>query len=167
MKKIIPLLMFIIYLATAACQHDPKPKLIQHYSGNYEDTVQLNTVMANISNYAHYCTTRPFHTPINSYEIETTDLLELLNFPPDMTDGTMAGVRGYLGIQYRIDEYNDTIERTTHLYLTPVNAAGQDSILWDSNGKQFLYDLTTPCPKTCDTSSVLYKAFQKVWDLRS
>jgi hypothetical protein len=161
MKMIIQPLLFAIVLAAAACQSDAGSKDVK--SNNYQDTVQLNTVLANIANYAKYCKSRPFHTPINSYEIQATDLFEILNFPSAMTDGSLSGIRCYLGINVDSIIGNDTMG-TTHLYLTPINTIGKDSILEDASGKKFLYDLTTPCPKTCDTSSQLYKAFESVWN---
>lgn len=59
--------------------------------------------------------------------------------------------RAYIGL----DENN-----IIHLYLTPVNEEGMDVILTNpANGEQQVFDLTTPCPRTCDESSLLYTAF--------
>ncbi|MES2559648.1 MAG: hypothetical protein V4590_07915 [Bacteroidota bacterium] len=59
--------------------------------------------------------------------------------------------RAYLGI-----DANNMI----HLYLTPVNDDGVDVILTNpESGDQQVFDLTTPCPRTCDEASILYTAF--------
>jgi hypothetical protein len=59
--------------------------------------------------------------------------------------------RAYLGL-----DANNVI----HLYLTPVNDQGVDVILTNpANGAQEVFDLTTPCPRTCDEASQLYTAF--------
>ncbi|MES2781029.1 MAG: hypothetical protein V4651_14145 [Bacteroidota bacterium] len=59
--------------------------------------------------------------------------------------------RAYIGL-----DANNII----HLYLTPVNEEGVDVILTNpANGEQQVFDLTTPCPRTCDEQSLLYSAF--------
>lgn len=59
--------------------------------------------------------------------------------------------RAYLGL-----DANNVI----HLYLTPVNDQGVDVILTNpASGAQEVFDLTTPCPRTCDEASQLYTAF--------
>lgn len=159
MKKIISPLLIIICAAALACKSNEVPRGNGYYK--FVDTAQINTVKKNVMNYAAYCNSRPFHTPIVSYEILSVDLIELLN-PGLPIKTSLYGVRAYLGIQDSVLHSGDTI-KTTHLYLTPIKSDTQDSMLIDSKGQQFLYDLTTPCPKTCDTSSALYKAFNSVW----
>jgi hypothetical protein len=59
--------------------------------------------------------------------------------------------RAYIGL-----DANNII----HLYLTPVNEQGADVILTNpESGEQEVFDLTTPCPRTCDEASLLYTAF--------
>jgi hypothetical protein len=174
MKKIITLLLFIICLVVFGCQSNRQPKskspLTNILSSKIRDTVQLNTALTNIGNYARYCNTRPFHTPINSYAIPTIDLLELLSVSGSSADAGIYGIRAYLGIADSIVTSTGSIKtvpdtiKTTHLYLTPMRLDLTDSILMDAQNNQFLYDLTTPCPKTCDVSSPLYQAFEVVWE---
>jgi hypothetical protein len=59
--------------------------------------------------------------------------------------------RAYLGLD---------VNNAIHLYLTPVDEQGRDVILTNpATGDQEVFDLTTPCPRTCDATSQLYTAF--------
>jgi hypothetical protein len=72
----------------------------------------------------------------NAFLVPLTDLTSLIS------EGA-KDVRAYMGIE------NDQIK----LILVGVDAAGND-MLDDVN--YFAYDFTSPCPPTCDRSSVLY-----------
>ena len=76
----------------------------------------------------------------------------------DATDwggSTTSYFRAYTGL-------TDT-SRAARLYIVPLDGKNQDSIpeCINSNGEtiQFVYDLTAPCPQTCDPASPLYRAF--------
>lgn len=78
----------------------------------------------------------------HAYRIEIGDMLNAFNIVPANSD-YHPYVRGYIGIE------SDGL----HLYFTPVDANNHDVILGH------MYDLTTPCPATCDESSPYYHAY--------
>lgn len=110
----------------------------------------------NIQHYADSCFTlfnrdsagneipNPNYNFIRSYTISDTDLLSVLGLP--ITTKCTKHCRVYLGI----DPGNQF-----KLYLTPVSVTGNDSLLVNSAGNQYVLDLNAPCPSTCGSNALL------------
>jgi|GEM_PF-2879357 hypothetical protein len=120
--------------------------------------VTLQTALASIYNYGNFWRSQPnsgsyINKVTRAFLIPGTDLVNVLKPNPGanlLGQCEYNQARAYLGI----DSTN-----TIHLYLTPVDANGNDVILTNDQGQQIVYDLTSPCPVTCEPTSVLYKAF--------
>lgn len=90
---------------------------------------------------------------IRSFNISDTDLVQLLGLDTSiLSQCTFKAVRAYIGIKGAVADSN------FHLFLTPIDQNGNDTILVDNNNNRYVFDLTTPCPNTCDFTSPLYKA---------
>lgn len=126
------------------------------------DTLMVDDAMIGIANYGAYCNTYlNFMTtpPTRSFLIGSNDLASLLGVTSYNSNRL---VRIYIGINTN----SARADTSFHLYLVPisqVNSTPATGYYADSipqvNGKQYVYDLTTPCPKTCDEFSKLYEAF--------
>jgi hypothetical protein len=75
---------------------------------------------------------------VKAFLIPKEDIIELYNLIKDTED---TGVRGYLGIKDD-GEYK--------LMLLVVDPTGNDDI------ESGIFDMTKPCPDTCDSNSPLY-----------
>ena len=123
----------------------------------YKDTVRLLTAQNHIRNYLNGCDSL-FHDkiPIRSYSINKSDIFGVLGVT-SVPNCAFDHCRVYIGL---------TKDNKFKLYMTPTvlkpdpnspnNSIYMDTILKDSNGKQFLYDLNAPCPSTCDKTSPLF-----------
>lgn len=151
------LLMLCMALLTACTQNDlviTAPVAPPH-------AIPLTDGLSYIRMYHHYCKQRNLdeQTVFRAASIARPDLLGIMGI-----DTTSCGKSVTFGF-YRARAYvgYDTVAAQFHLIFTPViedsTEAGRDSILTDAKGNPFVYDLTTPCPNTCDYSSPLYKAF--------
>lgn len=97
--------------------------------------------------------------PTQSFTISANDLIGVLgpNNQQKMKElCSYNAVRAYLGWIQAPDGSSNL-----HLYITPIDQNGQDVILSTTDGEKFVYDLTTPCPNTCDITSPLYTAFTR------
>lgn len=117
--------------------------------------VPLAVAQANIQHYTEKCGEVLGIVPIKAYTIHAEDLMEVLGIP-DTLACKYSHVRAYLGL--------DTLNQFK-LYLTPVEGAnlaaspkiaGNDVILKNAEGAQYVLDLNAPCPATCDITSPLY-----------
>jgi hypothetical protein len=94
-----------------------------------------------------------------AFKIPAADLIAVLkpsgSINTILSECTYHHARAYLGLD---------VNNTIHLYFTPVEdngtEAGKDVILTNGNEK-IVFDLTSPCPNTCDASSPLYQAFDQ------
>lgn len=97
--------------------------------------------------------------PTQSFTISANDLIGVLgpNNQQKMHElCSYNAVRAYLGWMQAPNGSSNL-----HLFITPVDQNGQDVILSTADGEKFVYDLTTPCPNTCDVNSPLYNAFNR------
>lgn len=132
-----------------------KPEVLNLDSIKSLDQTPLDTAIANITNYNNSWALLARHAgyadsiPIRSYLVNSVDLINLMGIrDQDNIDITFRSVRVYLGLNY---------QNHFKLYMTPVGINGLDSILVNSKGKSFVYDLNAPCPSTCgDPTSPLY-----------
>lgn len=117
--------------------------------------VPLSVAQANIQHYTEKCGEVLGIVPIKAYTIHAEDLMEVLGIP-DTLLCKYSHVRAYLGL--------DTLNQFK-LYLTPVEGAnlaavpkiaGNDVILKNAEGAEYVLDLNAPCPATCDITSPLY-----------
>jgi hypothetical protein len=90
---------------------------------------------------------RGFHIPV-------ADLTTLLS-----EAGEIDGVRAYFALENPFDPTTPDAPNDIHVYLVPVK--DNIDIVEDREGNSFVCDFTTPCPKICDTSSVLYDLVTK------
>jgi len=94
-----------------------------------------------------------------AFKIPASDLIGVLqpsgSINTILSECTYKYARAYLGLD---------VNNTMHLYFTPVeddgSEAGKDVILTNGSEK-IVFDLTSPCPNTCDVSSPLYQAFDQ------
>lgn len=91
-----------------------------------------------------------------AYTVDINDLIDALH-PIEKSKSYMREqfqhhkIRAYMGIK----------EDNAHLYIVAVDKDGNDVIPQHKvNGKevQYVYDLTAPCPRSCDEKSPLYLA---------
>lgn len=123
-------------------------------------SVPLSEATLAILNYGNWCrslnlTPDELNNVTRAFLIPGNDLIGVLqpNTPVEnlLSDCNYNQARAYIGL-----DSNNVL----HLYLTPVNEEGQDVILSNpTNGEQHVFDLTSPCPNTCDAASELYNAF--------
>ena len=93
-----------------------------------------------------------------SFLIHKNDLLESLGVTnPEAIETKYEYARAYLGV----------VKDEPHIYFVPVNPPTKknDTIYRDVipsfESNKFVYDLTRPCPNTCDPYSPLYQAFKE------
>lgn len=85
-----------------------------------------------------------------AYTINLDDIVDALVIPGDKE--SILGMfkykkmRAYMGIE----------GLSAHLYIVAIDEKGNDVIPEGEDGNRFVYDLTTPCPNSCDKSSPLY-----------
>lgn len=123
-------------------------------------SVPLSEATSAINNYGNWCrslhlTEEEMANVTRAFLIPGNDLIGVLQPNTAVTnlldDCNFNQARAYIGL--------DT-NNTLHLYLTPVNEEGHDVILNSpTTGEQHVFDLTSPCPNTCDAASELYNAF--------
>jgi len=92
-----------------------------------------------------------------SFLIPLEDIEEALVISDMKYDTNRHGIRVYMGLKWdgattceNLISAIDTME--THTYVVPTDIGGRD-IFHLVNGDSFVFDLTAPCPKTCDESS--------------
>lgn len=156
MRHFAPLLFTAITLMIFACSPQPAPEVLSKLAGQKEAcppegfkliknlnqnsfTVPLDTAELWANNWGKALDSKPGFlqdSPLYGFTIPHQDLAGLIKSP---------GARAYLGIMPS-GEYK--------VVFVGVDSLGNDDL-------NFVYDLTTPCPPTCDTSSVLYKSFLK------
>lgn len=123
--------------------------------------IPLDTATHYIRMYGELCRKQniPASEAIRAFTIPRDDLFDLLGM-----DTLPCGPR----ISFSFDRARAYVGYTNsdgqfHLVFTPVidngTLSGRDTILTDSEGTGIVFDLTTPCPNTCDFSSKLYRAF--------
>lgn len=163
MKKLLVYSATVSILILSACSNNTKQadqseaNAISPMSGSTTE-VLLQDALSAISNYGNFWRSQPnsgsyINKVTRAFLIPGTDLVNVLKPNPGanlLGQCEYNQARAYLGI----DSTN-----TIHLYLTPVDANGNDVILTNDQGQQIVYDLTSPCPVTCEPTSVLYKAF--------
>lgn len=181
MKKVI-LTLLVPALLIAACgdktsKEDSKTKaeLATSHPGNKTQSqlvvpdfnfraIGIDTAISAIFNWGQWCrgvqtsscNLPGGNTPVNTraFNIGYQDLLGVLGINGPDTN-TVKPLLKFFKCRAYIGLFDDSL----HLYMTPVNIAnGKDSILM-INGRQVVYDLITPCPNTCDPSSILYQAY--------
>jgi hypothetical protein len=166
MQKMKQLLVYSVsagILILSACSNNTKQadqSEIKTITPMSESTTEvlLEDALSAITNYGNWWRAQPnsggyINDVTRAFLIPGNDLVNVLK--PNAGVNVLSQckydqARAYLGI----DSSN-----VIHLYLTPVDAGGNDVILTNEQGQQIVYDLTTPCPITCDGKSVLYKAF--------
>ena len=96
---------------------------------------------------------------LKAYLLKTRDLFEALGIArSEFTELSHPFVRIYLGME------PDSLVNKYKLFLVPVTLDGKDDIPMgyinegDTVEREYVYDFNTPCPKTCDRESALYKA---------
>jgi hypothetical protein len=96
---------------------------------------------------------------LKAYLLRTRDLFEALGISKsDATNLSHPFVRIYIGLE------PGSSANTYKLFLVPVTLDGKDDIPkgyineGDAFEREYVYDFNTPCPKTCDRESALYKA---------
>ena len=155
--------------STLSCKKTNSPTGEPHDPSPVADTVHLQTATDAISRYAQWLVSSITNTSHESSDsisflvstsfsraflINGDDLIGVLNpaDTPMVNAWPFKRARAYLGMHS---------DHSMHLYLTPVMDNGNDTILVDSLGNQFVYDLILPCPNTCDNtgSSPLDRAF--------
>lgn len=133
--------------------------------GSDSNWVSLKTARSHIEEYVLWWNCVPDHVTINdslirlktpklgtlAYTIHQDDIIESLikkEYVEEVkTFFKYQKMRAYMGID----------ETSAHLYIVAVDDEGNDIIPTDSHGHEFVYDLTTPCPNSCDTNSPLYR----------
>lgn len=98
---------------------------------------------------------------LKGYLLKTRDLFEALGInKSEAIELSHPFVRIYIGME---PEQNPDTENY-RLFLVPVTTEGKDDIPvgyineGDPYEREYVYDFNTPCPKTCDQDSPLYKA---------
>jgi hypothetical protein len=84
------------------------------------------------------------------FHIPAADLRTLLT----EVDEDIDAVRAYFALENPFDSDKPDAANNIHIYLVPVK--DNVDIVEDRDGNSNVCDFTTPCPKICDTSSVLY-----------
>jgi len=105
------------------------------------------------------------------YYIPWEDIRNALKIDTDVKPyGDLKGIRVYVASNVKglqnvrqlsnpdsvssyLKNYNST---STHVYVIPASSVTDDKVPFDSNDFRFVYDLTTPCPNSCDEESPLY-----------
>lgn len=161
MKQITSLAAFIItmLLCTTSC-NESATAIVQAKTDSNDHPVsivsklELDVAQKYIKNYGNYCRRTGQADALRSFRIGYLDLVNVLGLPDSVAaTAKFHDIRAYIAIEGEQQSSN------FHLLLTPVNSMGKDSILADVTGNRFVYDLITPCPKTCDETSLLYRAF--------
>ena len=124
----------------------------------YTDTVSLKSAQNDIRRYVKSCDSLfKDKIPIRSYSINKSDIFGVLGVT-SVPNCAFDHCRVYIGLT---DKYKFKLYMTPTVLKpdpnSPNNSIYMDTILKDSTGKQFLYDLNAPCPSTCDKYSPLYK----------
>lgn len=124
--------------------------------------VLLDTATAAIRRYGNFWRAQPnspyyIDSVTRAFKIDGTDLIGVLkplngDVNRILNECTYSSARAYLGMD---------ADNKVHLYFTPVDSDGNDVILTNNDGKHIVFDLTSPCPNTCDASSPLYQAFDQ------
>lgn len=120
--------------------------IVQNSTTLTEDTIHVNTATdwaqrwETKVNGGGYMATSPLY----AFDIPHEDVSEIFSNSEAKT------FRVYMGL---------TAQDTFKAIVVGVNKDGIDLI--DSTKSLFVYDLSTPCPPICDTSSVMYQAYNK------
>lgn len=101
----------------------------------------------------------PHKNILKAYLLKTRDLFEALGISKSaFTELSHPFVRIYIGLE------PGSVANIYKLFLVPVTLDGKDDIPkgyineGDPVEREYVYDFNTPCPKTCDRESALYKA---------
>lgn len=159
-SSVLPLLTFTACSNDASNKHEKQEQNSKPVTFKSVQAVPLSEATTAIHAYGDWW--RSLNLPDSTLEnvtraflIPGNDLIGVLD-PSTGASGLIdqckyGQARAYLGL-----DANNII----HLYLTPVNEQGDDVILKNAtNDQQEVFDLTTPCPRTCDETSILYTAF--------
>ena len=103
--------------------------------------------------------------PAYGHLIYTREIAKALNIEK-FCSSDFAGIRVYMGTELPTDINFDKhpeefLKHTqTKLYFTPVVEKGGEynDFINEASGVKYVYDLTLPCPKSCDEASPLYQA---------
>jgi hypothetical protein len=162
-RSILSFLTAAIILTTFACdprtdkiaKPEPKPNTLP------VSAIPLDTAISYIRMYSELCRKQNIPAPdaIRAFTIPRNDLFDLLGMDTlpcgSHISFSFDRARAYIGYT--------SFNKQFHLVFTPViddgSVSGRDTILTDSEGTRIVFDLTTPCPNTCDFSSKLYRAF--------
>lgn len=163
-KRVLTCSMVIGMLVFVGCSKNPEQNKASEVKVAAKQTsgvsgVPVQEAINAIRNYGNWWRAQPnsgryIDGVTRSFLIPGNDLINVLK---PSTDSSIIDycqykqARAYLGL----DSSN-----TIHLYLTPVNDDGQDVILTNSEGREIVFDLTQPCPASCDLNSELYMAFE-------
>jgi hypothetical protein len=101
----------------------------------------------------------PHENMLKAYLLRTRDLFEAFGLDKsEVLELSHPFVRIYIGLE------KGGIANIYKLFLVPVTLDGIDDIPFgyinegDTIQQHFVYDFNTPCPKTCDRNSPLYRA---------
>jgi hypothetical protein len=96
---------------------------------------------------------------LKAYLLKTRDIFEALGIDDsEVLQLSHPYVRIYIGMEPNSALFN------YKLFLVPVTLEGLDDITkgfineGDEYEREYVYDFNTPCPRTCDRDSALYKA---------
>ena len=106
-----------------------------------DNTVPLATAQEEITNWKNYCIAKSLSDRVKAINIPLNSLIPILEMQG------VSGVRAYIGLA------EDTTMAGMHLFIVGVDSDGADIV--EVNGKSAIYDLSLPCPNTCDSNSPL------------
>lgn len=126
-------------------------------------SISLDSGISYIRMYSELCRKRGVEPEkaLRAFTIPRDDLFDMLGMDTLSCSPGLSfafnRARAYVGYTFETEEF--------HLIFTPVvddgTPSGKDTILTDQEGTKIVFDLTTPCPNTCDLASPLYQAFDK------
>lgn len=157
-KDFLKISLPIYFLFTYGCNHLAEEKNNPPENAGKSVPISMNTskipldsAEQEIANYAGFCNANNWDTAVQAFSISSYDILSSIG---KSSQSAVKDVRVYIGIR------GNEVANDFHLFIIPLKVGtDQDSIPYYGTDSAFVYDLTTPCPKTCDANSDLYRAF--------
>lgn len=150
----------------AACKQSEYPNKPEHVNTITEVLYSADSARNDISNFDSICSVLfNGEVPVKAFTVRAVDLFGAMGIPYDSTSCTYHHIRVYLGYN-AADKFKLFIVPVEGADLSTGSPAPGTDMMFNKSGRavpasidslatEFVLDLNTPCPSTCDMSSPL------------